>query len=606
MNRDKLTDSLKQCFRIAFLLNRRDRGRAKRLLRNAVLTLQEPIRRQRRRLRNPAERRRRAILSRAQQIQLQLFAASEDSERRDETNELHTLTTEDLLLRYLKLLVYHSLLHDSFYGTVAITRFVYSYSTADTLAVQGFFSARGRDAPSCRRVKRALLETVVDRFGEFVEVVQGPRGVHMLAADPNPQRWALFVDRGLWELVPAGTECLLPEPLDPHSSIPGLHHRVPSQAHAIETARLHAVIDPPCFRRLAEAVGLGPPDERLCVPHFSLGNEGPPEDPPVTPPTPTDITPLSPDELAELISDVEVIEKLRARTCSRSVRVKIDGVEWASWDLDRTRSFRLEAPAHSRALQIVAEEQNAEYPLVSLLLLRPGRAASGEGQVLEVPISRERFAFRFLNQPTEERDSLTTFHLEIEHSEPRLGRRLRRFVRRFWAASDTRTATAFPFRWALPTLAAFLLMIATVIGIVWATKVGPALLDRPASTRQAEVITAAPVEIVQLSSRAPRGVAATASVPHGSVLVLLIDDSHSRWASYRTFQLVLRPEEGETASPDITIPNLTVSPNGYLAAAVPASDLDSGKYKVHLYGITAAAEPPVELAAYELMVHPDR
>jgi hypothetical protein len=132
-----------------------------------------------------------------------------------------------------------------------------------------------------RHVKRGLYAELRERFGDLLRTRTGPHGEESFeAATPTPRQRRL-VARCLELLTPWNTACLVPagfdattQPLDAFRfSGPD-----PDHEHAIEVNRMHALIDPGCFERLAAGLRLEPPRERLVLPRpfrsSALGGPG--------------------------------------------------------------------------------------------------------------------------------------------------------------------------------------------------------------------------------------------------------------------------------------------------------------------------------------------
>jgi hypothetical protein len=181
---------------------------------------------------------------------------------------------EDLLIRYVKHLVRITTRHNSFYVALGLCRLLYNYTTAETSEIYNFVlqdPARMRDDHYYRSRKKRLMEEMKDRFGDLIRAERGfRREERFLTQDPAADSEQL-VKECLARFTPWESACVLPIDLDPKRSlVPPLLFEgdEPDKEHAIELSRIHTLTHPECFARLAMALNLDAPEQRLAVPQF--------------------------------------------------------------------------------------------------------------------------------------------------------------------------------------------------------------------------------------------------------------------------------------------------------------------------------------------------
>ncbi len=224
--------------------------------------------------------RNRVNLDRAQLLQRLIYGESELWERRWEEAEGRAPHAQELTVRYVRHLVDRGLHRNAFYLTVALSRLLYHDCTEETMTLYHLVLQdpdHFKDDFACRRAKKRLLEELRQIFGDRLEICRGPRGEELPRRHPEPGPLAQLVERCLVQFTPWGTECVLSAGRDAMSlELPslGFDGGDPDGEHPVEMRRIHTLIHPPCFERLAGAAGLAPPAHRLAVPLFQMGKSG--------------------------------------------------------------------------------------------------------------------------------------------------------------------------------------------------------------------------------------------------------------------------------------------------------------------------------------------
>lgn len=281
-----------------------------------------------------------------------------------------------LLLRYVKHLVRITLKRNSFHVALGVARLLHHYPTAATLDLHALVmqdAARTPDDDYCRARKRQLMAELQERFGPALRVVGGARGEQRFETRAPTTDEAALVEECLRRFTPWDTPCPLPESFDarlhelPELAFSGDH---PDHEHPIETKRMHALLHPDCLRRLARALGLASPDERVAVPCFSL----PPSPPPPSDGAPSDSPPGHGPAPPLAVADFErAAERLveAGAGWGRHLRVSVDGRARAALDLARPAPIELEVGEGAETIEVHDEHGR----LVGLCLLGGGRPA---------------------------------------------------------------------------------------------------------------------------------------------------------------------------------------------------------------------------------------
>lgn len=188
---------------------------------------------------------------------------------------------DDLLIRFVVLLVRIGSRRSSFYINLCISRILHDYTTPQARALYDLLQQdpeRMRHGAYYRRCKRVLMEEVRQHLGHVVGLCRAPRGELRLVSQPPSDRQAVLVKQCLELLTPWQTRCSIPQAFDPmRQDLPelcfsGSH---PDDEHPIDMRRAHGILHPACFARLTRALGLDSPDERLRIPSFTVAGDGP-------------------------------------------------------------------------------------------------------------------------------------------------------------------------------------------------------------------------------------------------------------------------------------------------------------------------------------------
>ncbi|MEM7353638.1 MAG: hypothetical protein AAF657_22765 [Acidobacteriota bacterium] len=223
----------------------------------------------------PKKQRSKVALSSTHLLQYLVYRESEPFEKQQEENEHGQVifATDDLLIRYIKHLVQISLRRNSFYVTLALCKFLYDYSTEETMAIYDLVTQDAgcrHEAYYFRSRKAVMLRELETRFGTLLARSRGARGALQIQRSAATPQDAELVRECLNRFTPWNTRCVIPEGFDPWQELPDLCC-VPGTAEQddrTEVNRIHAVLHPECLTRLTRALGLEPPENRLKIPRF--------------------------------------------------------------------------------------------------------------------------------------------------------------------------------------------------------------------------------------------------------------------------------------------------------------------------------------------------
>jgi hypothetical protein len=291
-------------------------------------------------------------------LQRLVYIESEPFERQTEGSG--RVGAAELLVRYVKHIVRVTTRRNSFYVTLGVSRLLYNYGTADAAHLYQLVvddPQRAKDDDYLRSRKAVLMRELDERFGRLLERRRSPRGEDRFVAGPAAPREAELVHHCLRLFTPWETVCPFPPCADPSAhGVPGLASCHPDQEDEVELARMHAVIHPDCYRRLAHALRLPEPGARLEVPRFAV----PTSDHDAGDDDPSDRTPLSEEERRWLKQILAGEAERRRAARPQVLRVVVDGRERARLDLRRETGARLVLPGAPEVVELRGDGPGGE------------------------------------------------------------------------------------------------------------------------------------------------------------------------------------------------------------------------------------------------------
>lgn len=295
-----------------------------------------------------------------------------ETERFETRQERAGATGESaLLLRYVKHLVRITLKRNSFHVVLGVARLLHRYPTAAALDLHALVmqdAARTPEDDYCRARKRQLMAELQARFGARLRVVGAARGEQRFETrTPTPDEVAL-VEECLRRFTPWDTPCSLPEHFDARlDELPSLAFSGddPDREHPVETKRMHALLHPDCLRRLARALRLAAPAERVAVPCFTLHPEPPrPNDERPAAPHGSGPPPLTDGDYERAAGRLAVLRE----SWGRRLRISIDGGVWVALDLASGAPVELGLEDGAELIEVHDEQAR----LVAVCLLGAG------------------------------------------------------------------------------------------------------------------------------------------------------------------------------------------------------------------------------------------
>jgi hypothetical protein len=294
-------------------------------------------------------------LSELHLLQRLVYVESEPYEREEEQRQNAAIDEERLIARYIKHLINITLMRNSFHVTLGVSRLLYNYTTGEGMKLYDLIMQdpeRAKDDAYWRERKARLMRELKERFDQSLEVVRGLHGEERFQTREDSARHLGLVKQCLQMFTPWDTPCPLPGSGLAPGKIEALTFRGsdPDEEHQIEVARMHAVIHPVCYERLASGLGLDPPAKRLEIPKFFHISDSGPEDgrrgdrDHATEPTE--------DELARMRRELEDQSARRKRPGASRLRVIVDGVERAGLGIDRESEVSFEVEEGSKLVEV--------------------------------------------------------------------------------------------------------------------------------------------------------------------------------------------------------------------------------------------------------------
>jgi hypothetical protein len=190
----------------------------------------------------------RAWLSEIHLFQQLIYAESESFALNKE--EAGELTAAELVVHYIVHLVRITMARNSFFMNIGMSRLLHDYTTAETTEIDGLIHEDGAlPLSSYYRSRKALLmRELKERFRQRLRIEKRPSGDRFEPLDSGT-RYVSLVRRCLDELTPWQTACW--------------NDRQAGADDELEIDRMHAILHPPCYERLAACALLDDPDRRL-------------------------------------------------------------------------------------------------------------------------------------------------------------------------------------------------------------------------------------------------------------------------------------------------------------------------------------------------------
>lgn len=317
---------------------------------------------------NARATRSRVSLNDLQLLQRLVFVESENFEREKERTE--KTSEKNLLIHFIKHLVRISLKRNSFYVTLAVSRILHNYGTADAMEIYNIIvqdPERVHDDYYYRSRKGVLMKELKTRFDGLLETVKVNRGEERFNHRTDAEYLTDIARECLKIFMPWNSRCAIPENFDPLSDIIKPFYfdkKDPDEEHRIEVNRIHASLHPVCFNRLTEALNLPSSEEKLEIPKFMI-NEQPANFDDHDWRNPPD---LGADELEQIKDILAAQAESRKAMSANLLRVVADGEETASINLDETGAVKFDLTDGAELIEVRVVEKDGEMVLATHLL----------------------------------------------------------------------------------------------------------------------------------------------------------------------------------------------------------------------------------------------
>ncbi|GIX49436.1 MAG: hypothetical protein KatS3mg131_3647 [Candidatus Tectimicrobiota bacterium] len=303
-------------------------------------------------------------LSRRQCLQASVFCVSERWERDQESQtkaipgNVYEPGAEDLLVRYVKLLVWKTMDRKACHAAVGLGCHLYQYRPEQIWALAPDLFDRG----NIRRINGYRLEEIARRFPQLEMVRKAPYGEKKVHTRPPTAAEHELVLAALALFTPWQTPHLRPT-----ESVLALFSDADPR---LEWKRLHALIDTDCagLARLVraynhatkgKAVSLRDPDEQLEVPVFPACGQG--QD--AAPGARFAPAPLSPDALVAMQHALAHNRRRRAAFSAGVLRLFADGQAQGAFDPAAEAVGWYPLPPDTGYLEIIGEDEEGELRL---------------------------------------------------------------------------------------------------------------------------------------------------------------------------------------------------------------------------------------------------
>jgi hypothetical protein len=364
MQEKRFEEWLERAFRLAFFLHG-DRETAKRIATSAMNKLETASNAQFKRYyyqptgraENSRASRSRVSLSDLQLLQRLVFVESEKFERAKEVSE--NISEQSLLKFFIKHLIRIALKRNSFYVTLAVSRILHNYATAEAMEIYNIVvqdPERVHDDYYYRSRKGILMKELRERFDTLLETVKVNRGEERFQTKTDDEYLSETAQDALEIFSPWNSECAIPEKFNPFQDIIKPFHfdkKDPDEEHRIEINRIHAAIHPSCFSRLTNALELNLPEEKMEIPKFMINTNNTDFDdhdwrnPP----------PLESDELEQIKEILNANAENRKAMTTGFLRVVVDGAERAQIDAEKNISANLTLDESAEFIEIYDERE---------------------------------------------------------------------------------------------------------------------------------------------------------------------------------------------------------------------------------------------------------
>jgi hypothetical protein len=318
-----------------------------------------------------------------QTLQWLVYKHSESWERATERGDgFYQPTEEDMIVRYVKHLVFLTVKRSSFYVTLSMGQWLHQFGRRETRLLYDTLTqsdaARMKDMNYIGKQRLALLEKLVHRFGPSIQTIQIPGDEKQLVAQPTTPRVIDLVHGCLHRFAPWATRCVVKPGFDV-TNIPGLYFsgKGSDTEDEIELNRIHTLSHPVCFswfiEGLAKFVAILPGDsqdkgchfdhchQRLTVPQFSNCSNDPPRGDRFHPPA------LTKEDYIRLQRTLDARARRRKSFTPHRLSVYVDGALAGIVDLRRTTRVQFHIGPDADVIEVRGQDVVGELSLATLM-----------------------------------------------------------------------------------------------------------------------------------------------------------------------------------------------------------------------------------------------
>ena len=327
------------------------------------------------------------LLDERQMLQWLVYRHSERWETQTEKGQdLYLPTEEDLVIRYVKHLVFLTIRRGSFYVTLGICSLLRQFDRRETRLFYDVLTqndaARMKDTNYIGKQRLELLDKVRRRFDDLLPLSQSGNEKQLQLEPANASSRDLIYE-SLRRFSPWGTACVIGPAFDV-TDIPDFYFHVTTDEENIqdledsfEMNRIHTVIHPDCLSQFVNGLSkyvrsLPRADldsncdfdatiERLVLPRFRNLGEGPPRADRFRPP------PLGAEDYIRLERTLESRGLRKRSFIAERLTIYVDG--FASYSFEPTSGAgSCVIPNDSSYVEVRGQDANGEVVLATLIL----------------------------------------------------------------------------------------------------------------------------------------------------------------------------------------------------------------------------------------------
>lgn len=317
-----------------------------------------------------------------QMLQWLVYEHSESWEREAERGEgLYRPTEEDMIVRYLKHLVFITLRLGSFYVSLALGQLLHQFDRRQTRLFYDILtqsdSARMKDMGYIGKQRLELIRRISQRFDGIIQTTKTPQGERQIVAQPTTPSILELVNECLRRFTPWETSCTIEAGFDV-TDIPGLYFSgADTDEDRIEMDRIHTVVDPDCFARFVEGLrqyARNLPDDsldrgcnfdtpnQLAVPRFSNFSNGPSRNDRSQPPS------LTKADYVRLRRTLDARARRRKSFTPNRLSVYVDDTPAQFIDLSRANRVEFSIGPEAGVIVVRGSDEQETLTLATLLM----------------------------------------------------------------------------------------------------------------------------------------------------------------------------------------------------------------------------------------------